>query len=65
MQVGTDARFETANRNRQAAYAVAALGWLVVPWRARFEGGKVQKIPARKGRTQAGALRGQQEVAEW
>ena len=65
VQLGTDAGFEAASRNRQSAYAVAALGWLVVPWRARFEGGKVQKVPARKGWTQAGALRGGQEVAEW
>ena len=65
IQVGADPTFEAASLNRKAAYAVASLGWLVVPWRARFEGGKVQKVPARKNWTQAGALRGQQEVAEW
>lgn len=65
IQLGSDPTFEAASRNRQSAYAVASLGWLVVPWRARFEGGKVQKIPARKGWTQAGALRGAAEVAEW
>lgn len=65
VHLGADPGFEAAARNRQSAYACAALGWVIVPWRAHLEGGKVQKIPTRRGWTQAGALRGQSEVAEW
>lgn len=65
VHLGADPGFEAAARNRQSAYACSALGWVIVPWRAHLEGGKVQKIPTRRGWTQAGALRGQSEVAEW
>ncbi|MCA1806816.1 MAG: bifunctional DNA primase/polymerase, partial [Actinobacteria bacterium] len=65
MHLGADPGFEAAAKNRQSAYACAALGWLIVPWRPRLDGGKIQKVPTRRGWTQAGALRGVAEVSEW
>lgn len=65
VHLGADPGFEAAARNRQSAYACAQLGWVIVPWQIRLEGDKARKVPTRRGWTQAGALRGKSEVAEW